>query len=123
MYGESSDVISRIQWFPQRHSRKSLAQLPIVQEALARWPAIRGVVAKALMDAGVEADYGEGFAITGYWHGVQLPEGDSGRAITIGFDGGQYLGTILVHFSDWRLDSIEVDHTGDCFCPLSAKHQ
>jgi len=119
-----STLIGSIRFVPQHgRPRQSLHQLPLVQEALDRWPQIRRTVANALVAGRVETDYDQAFAITDWWYEVQFPEGEAGRAIMIGFDGGQELGEIMVHFSNWQLTSIEVDHTGDWFCPLSDTSQ
>jgi hypothetical protein len=132
MTDELSAFLSSIRFVPPHEvPRERLHELPLLRETLDRWPQIRCVVANGLVAARVETDqwphveihYDHAFEITAFWDELQFPEGVAGRAIMISFDGGQYPGSIMVKFSNWQLTSIEVDHTGDFFCPLSDRFQ
>lgn len=124
MNPEHLKLVNSVRYFsPYGLPRESLHTLPLILEALERWPKILRVVSDALVDARVATSYDEALWLINYWDEVQFPEGETGRAIMISFDGGQEIGAIMVKFANWQLNSIEVDHTGDFFCPLSDKFQ
>lgn len=124
MNNDLSALVNSVRYFsPYGFPREFLHTLPLIQEALERWPKILRVVSDALVDARVATSYDEALWLINCWDEVQFPEGETGRAIMIGFDGGQEIGAIMVKFANWQLNSIEVDHTGDFFCPLSDKFQ
>ncbi len=124
MNPEHLKLVNSVRYFsPYGLPRESLHSLPLIQEALERWPKILRVVSDALVDARVATSYDEALWLVKCWNEVEFPEGETGRAIMIGFDGGQEIGAIRVDFSDWQLASIDVDHTEHFFCPLSDKFQ